>query len=325
MNIKQKIVGYSEQSMQTVITFILLIVIASTASLLVPNFFTWNNINNIFIQNSLIVITGCAVTLLIISGNLDLSVGGIVAQSGVLYAYFCMLEIPTIIAMFLGVLSGTVIGLINAFLVEKMKIPPVLATIGTMYISRGIAYIFADGSMIEAGLPVNFRAINMIFVGPISLILVIVILFIILFTIIQKYSTFGRRIYYLGVNKSTAVLSGIKTSRVVSILYIVVGTLAGFCGTVIAAKIGAGDCKVGNGFELDVISAAVIGGTDIFGGKGSILGMLFGTIILGVLNNSLNLLSLSSYTQYVIKAVVLVGAILFQRFVYKKISRFSDK
>jgi ribose/xylose/arabinose/galactoside ABC-type transport system permease subunit len=310
----------SEEFVQTIVTLCILVLIMFVVILLTPSFLTLKNLNNILIQVSLVMLVGSAVTMLLISGNFDLSIGGIVVQAGVLFAMFCQLGLPTGISMILGILSGTVVGFINSYLVVNMRISAIIATIGTMYISRGIANILADGSMIEAGLPLDFRNISTFFVGPINLVLFIVIVINVIFLYVQKKTSFGRNTYYIGANKNTAVLSGIDVKKIVRSLYILVGTMAGLCGIVLAAKLGAGDCRVGEGFEMDAIAAAVVGGASINGGKGSVLGTIIGALIIGVLSNALNLLNEPSYYQYVVKGIVLVAAILVQRVIYKKIA-----
>ncbi len=148
----------------------------------------------------------------------------------------------------------------------------------------------------------------------------IVIAVVIIFIFIQSKTNLGQYAFFIGSNRETARLSGINIGRTVSILYILVGTLAGLSGVILASKLGTGDSSVGDGFEFDVIVAAVIGGTSVAGGKGSISGMVLGAMILGVLNNSLNLLGVASYYQLVIKGLVLVGAIVLQRYIVEKFS-----
>lgn len=310
---------YNEEFVQTLITLGTLIVFVTIISILAPNFLRLENINNVLIQVSLVMLTGVAVTMLLVSGYFDLSVGGVLALAGVLYALFCQMDVPTYVSIFLGVLSGTIFGFINAFLVVKMRITAVIATIGTMYMARGIANILADGSMIESGLPINFRNISTMSVGPINLVLLIVIVVVLIFLFIQKKAVFGRFVYCIGTNKNAAQLSGIDVETNIFILYMIVGTMASFSGVVLAAKLGAGISNVGQGFELDTIAAAVIGGASISGGKGSVLSTIIGAIIIGIIANALNLLNLYSDYQFIIKGLVIIAAILLQRVVYSKI------
>ena len=302
----------SKQSKMTLFMLLFLIVLIF-AAIWVPNFTNPENIRNVMAQMALLIIVGAAVTLLLITGNLDLSVGAVVAQSGVLYALFCQMGMSVPLAMALGILSGVIIGLLNAFLVVRLGIVSVLATLGTMSIARGIAYIFADGSMVEVGLPPAFRVFQTTRIGPFQIPDLVMVAVVILFVVIQAKTIFGQKVYYIGANPSTARLSGVRVGRMVTSLYTISGLLAGTCGVMLASKLGAGDCKVGAGYEFDAVVASVLGGTSIVGGEGSILGMVVGMFILGVLNNALNLMGIIPYWQQIIKGIVLIVAILAQR------------
>lgn len=302
----------NKQSKMTLFMLLFLIVLIF-AAIWVPGFTNPENIRNVMAQMALLIIVGTAVTLLLITGNLDLSVGAVVAQSGVLYALFCQMGVSVPLSMALGIFSGVLIGLINSFLVVRLGIVSVLATLGTMSIARGIAYIFANGSMVEIGLPPAFRVFQTTRIGPFQIPDLVMVAVVILFVIIQAKTIFGQKVYYIGANPSTARLSGVSVGRMVTSLYTISGLLAGTCGVMLASKLGAGDCKVGAGYEFDAVVASVLGGTSISGGEGSILGMVVGMFILGVLNNALNLMGVIPYWQQIIKGIVLIVAILAQR------------
>jgi ribose/xylose/arabinose/galactoside ABC-type transport system permease subunit len=311
----------NEESLQLIVTCGILLLLMAIITTITPRFLTVTNINNVLIQVSLVMITGSAVTLLLISGNIDLSVGGVVGQAAVLYAFLTRAGIPTLYAIIVATMSGAIIGIINGLLVVKVKITPVIATLGTMYAARGIAHIFANGSMISTGLPRNFKAISTTYIGPVSLTLVFVMVIVGIFYFIQKKTNLGQYVFYIGSNQRTAHFSGVRVGKIVTTLYVLTGTLAAFSGVLLAARLGAGDAKMGEGFEFDTIIAAVIGGTSIAGGKGTVIGMVIGALILGVLSNSLNLLSVQSYYQLVVKGVILIVAIVLQRVLVEKAGR----
>lgn len=310
----------NDESIQLIVTFLILIFLMATITLITPRFLSVNNISNVLVQVSLVMITGTAVTLLLISGNIDLSVGGVVGQAAVLYAFLARAGMPLEYAVLVATLSGSLIGYINGLLVGRLKITPVIATLGTMSITRGIAHIFADGTMITSGLPREFKSLSTTYYGPVPLTLIIVVAVVAIFVFIQSKTNLGRYAYYIGANPITAYFSGVKVDSVVTKLYVLSGTLAAFSGVLLAARLGAGDSKMGMGFEFDTIVAALIGGTSIAGGKGSILGMVIGAFIVGILRNMLNLLGLASYYQLVIMGIVLVLAILLQRFIVEKLA-----
>lgn len=310
----------NEDSIQLIVTFSILILLMAGITFLTPRFLNMTNISNVMVQVSLVVITGTAVTLLLISGNIDLSVGGVVGQAAVLYAFLARAGIPLEYAVLLATLSGSLIGYLNGLLVGKLKITPVIATLGTMSITRGIAHIFANGTMITSGLPRDFKSLSTTYYGPIPLTLIFVVAVVVIFLFIENKTNLGRYAFYIGANPVTAYFSGIKVDSVVTKLYVLSGTLAAFSGVLLAARLGAGDSKMGMGFEFDTIVAALIGGTSIAGGKGSIIGMVIGAFIVGFLRNMLNLLGLASYYQLVIMGIVLVFAILLQRFIVEKLA-----
>jgi ribose/xylose/arabinose/galactoside ABC-type transport system permease subunit len=314
----------NEDSIQLITTVFIMLFLMLVIYILTPRFMSVTNISNVLQQVSLVMITGSAVTLLMISGNLDLSVGGVLGQAAVMYAFLTRAGLPLGFAILVATLSGAAMGLLNGVLVTKLRITPVITTLGTMSITRGIAHIFADGTMITAGLPRNFKFLSTTYFGPVSLVLVIVLVVVVLFYFVQTKTTLGRYAFYIGSNQETAFFSGLKVDRVVTWLYILSGTLAAFSGVLLASRLGAGDSKMGAGFEFDIILAALIGGTSIAGGKGSIPGMVIGAFIVGILRNALNLLNVQSYYQMVIMGLVLVLAILLQRLISEKISGQSQ-
>jgi ribose/xylose/arabinose/galactoside ABC-type transport system permease subunit len=264
----------------------ILIFIALVFTALNSRFLSKANILFILRQSSFVIMTGCAVTLLMISGNLDLSVGSTVALTGVIHAYFCRAGVSLTMSILLTVFIGLVIGVINALMVVKLRITPFIATLGTMYIGRGLSYLITDGLVIRDGLPDSFTFLGQEYLGPIPI-----------------------SIYLLG-NRTAAMLSGVNAESIIMTLYILVGVLAGFSGVMMASRLGVGDPNIGIGFEFDVIIAVILGGTSLAGGEGSILGMIIGGLIIGSLGNGLKLLNVFTFFQSVMKGIVLVLAVL---------------
>jgi len=310
----------SPSAFQNLVIFGLLIIISIGMAVASNKFLSYSNFTNIMLQASMVIMTGSAVTLVIISGNLDLSVGGLVAMGGVLYALFCQAGVPAYPwAVLLAVLvSGTLMGLLNGVLVSMLKLPSFIVTMSVMYISRGIAFIGAKGATIILGLPVNFSDIGKKFLGPVPLPIIYTVVIFFIFLFIQSKTSLGKKALAIGSNPRAAFLSGIRSKRVVILLYVLSGTLAAFSGVVFTARIGLGDCTIGTGFEFDVVTAAVLGGTNIQGGEGSILGMMIGALLLRILTNGLNLLGLASYYQSIISGIVLVLAILLNKFIISR-------
>jgi ribose/xylose/arabinose/galactoside ABC-type transport system permease subunit len=210
--------------------------------------------------------------------------------------------------------------LFNGFLVVKLKIPSIIATLGTMYAARGFALVITGGNSIHLGLGPNFTILGRGYLGlvPITLIITVFILF--LFYFMETKTLLGKYSFAIGGNKRTALLSGINVNVIIITLYVLVGTLAGFSGTLMASRLGVGQPMVGQGFEFDVIVATILGGTSIQGGEGSVFGMLIGAFIVGFIANGLNLLGIHSFYQSILKGAVLVGAVLLDRILKERIT-----
>ncbi len=299
-----------------------LIIIMVVLSILTPKFLTYLNFNNVVMQVSLIMLAGSAVSLLMISGNIDLSIGSVLAFTGVMYAYMSKHWFPTGLSIFFTILLGGVFGLVNGLVVSKLKITSVIATLGAMYIARGLAFIIAradGGANITSGLPGNFEVLGRATVGSIPLHVLIVIAIVIVFIFIQTKTNLGRYAYVIGGNRVSAILSGVRVDAVIITLYVFVGLLTGFCGTILVSRIGSGVPRIGLGFEFDVIVAVVLGGTSIYGGEGSVFGMVIGALIVGFVANGLNLLDVQAFYQVVFKGLILVVAILIDRLIKEKL------
>lgn len=288
----------------------ILIIIFVTLSIMSDEFLSLTNMNNVARQVALVVITGCGVTLLMIGGNIDLSVGSTLAFSCVLCAKLAAGGMPIVWASVLAIFAGCLVGGVNALTVVKLKLTPVIATLGTMYVVRGLAFILCDGKTISAGLPSSFTALGTGYIGPIPTQLIITGLLVVLFTFIERKTVFGKYEFAIGGNKTAAKLSGINVNGIQSVSYIVVGALAGLSGVILGSRLGVGQANVGMGFEFDVIVAVVLGGTSLAGGEGSVIGMAIGALIIGFLGNGLNLLGVQTFYQSVFKGIVLVGAVI---------------
>ncbi len=310
----------SANATQNLIITGIFIVICICLSFVTPKFLTLKNMRYLFIQVAYVVISCSATTMVILSGNLDLSIGGLAAMGGVVFAMLARAGIPTLEAAVLAILiSGTFIGSVNGTFVSRFKMPSFIVTISTMYIGRGIAYIGAGGAVITADLPGDFQRIGLFSIGPINAPLFYSIIAFGLFLFIQNKTTFSMQASAIGSNLTTATLSGINVTRVVTILFVLSGTLAAFNGVFQTSSFGIADCKIFKGLEFDVIIACVLGGTDINGGRGTIFGTLIGALIIGVLSNAMNIMGLAIYHQDVVKGIVLVCAILMHRVISTRI------
>lgn len=296
-----------------------LALIGAILSILSREFLTITNLINVTRQVAFVVITGSAVTLLMISGNFDLSIGSILGLTGMFFAYFIPLGLPLGASLVAATLIGAAIGLLNGFLVVTLRIPSIIATLGTMYAARGLALVITGGNSIHLGLGPNFTVLGRGFVGPVPITLLLTVGILLLFYFFETRTTLGRYSYAIGGNRRTALLSGVNVSATIMLLYVLVGTLTGFSGVLMASRLGVGQPMVGQGFEFDVIVAVILGGTSLEGGEGSVIGMLIGAFIVGFIANGLNLLGIHSFYQSILKGAVLVGAVLLDRSLKERI------
>jgi ribose transport system permease protein len=302
--------------LQILLLLAILILVMAVSAILTPKFLTYVNLVNVMMQIAMITLTGSAAVILMIAGNFDLSAGMVLALTGVMHAFMSKAGIPATVSLLLATLIGAVFGLINGAMVSGLKITPVIATLGTMYVAQGLAFIVAwidGGANVTTGLPRDFQVFGRTMVGSIPLFLIIVVAIILLFAFLFAKTNLRKYAFAIGGNPVAARLSGIRVGAVVLLLYVLVGTLTGFAGATLASRMGSGSPKVGTGFEFDVIVAIVLGGTSIYGGEGSFLGMIIGALIVGFMGNTLNLLNVQFFYQTVLKGLILVGAVLLTR------------
>lgn len=291
-----------------VVNLLILIVLVIVVSILSDRFYQPGNVANVLRQISIVAIVGAAVTLVMVSGGLDLSVGGVLALSGVVAAIIAADGYPIELAFFLGVVAGAAIGLLNGVLVVWLRINAVIATLGTLFISRGIANLITDGVPVHQ-VPQGYNALGVGFLGPVPYPVVVMAIVVVLFTIIGRYSMLGRHAIAIGSNQEAARLSGIAVDRTRIVLYVLVGVTAGLGGVIVSSRLNSGQPTVGSGFEFEVIVAAVLGGTSLAGGVGSVPKTLVGALIIGVLANAMNLLGVGIFWQPVVQGAVLIIAV----------------
>jgi len=297
------------------------------ACILVPNFYRGQNIVNLVTNYWFVIMLGIGVTFLLITGNFDMSVGGIVAMTGVLSVYFCQaanvsqselangLGLPYGVAVALALVAALLIGAINAFFVTKLKVASIIVTLGTMSISRGIAQIVTQGAQRNTSLPDIFSKIgNITVVSSIKLAVIIMVVFVIAAVVIEKRTVFGRRTYLIGANKEASRLSGVKVGQHVTILYLTSALLAGITGILLASEYISGTSNRVMGSEFDALVIVLLGGTSIAGGFGSVAGTVIGAIILAVVTSSATGKLLRPEWQFIRKGAVTFLAIMAQRF-----------
>lgn len=284
--------------------------ICLTLSSISSQFLTLSNWSIIFTQVSINALLAFGVTFVIITGGIDLSIGSVVAVSGVSAALLARQDsYPVIVPILGGLVVGLLFGALNGLLITKSKIAPFIVTLGVMTICRGLALIISKGRPIS-NLSESFNFIGGGDILGIPFPIIILFVVFIICSVVLKKTIFGRYVYAVGGNQQAAWASGINVNQVKMAVYALCGLLSGLAGILLTSRITTGQPNAGMSFELDAIAAAVIGGSSTSGGVGSIQGTLFGVILIGVLNNGLDLLNVSSYYQQVVMGVIIIGAVL---------------
>lgn len=286
-------------------------------SLLSDQFLSVQNILNLLQQSSFVGIISIGMTFVILVAGIDLSVGAVLALTGMLATLLISTGMNPAGAIAITLVAGAFLGFINGFISTKFKVPAFIATLAMMVSARGLAFLMTDGNPIY-DLPPSFTALGGNIFGRIPLTAVIWIVLTIVAIIVLKYTTFGRKIYAVGGNAESARLSGIPVEKYVTWCFIISGTLAAVAGILMSAWLTVGQPTAGTGLELDVIAAVVLGGTSLFGGKGSIGGTFIGVLILSMIVNIFNLLGLSSYYQSVFMGLIIVLALIMNQYISNK-------
>jgi ribose/xylose/arabinose/galactoside ABC-type transport system permease subunit len=288
---------------------IALAAIVAVLSIVKPVFLTVPNLINVVRQISINGILAVGVTYVLLTGGVDLSLGSLVALTGVVAA--CLAhpgQCPVVVPVLVGILAGAACGAANGLAVTKGRVAPFIVTLGMMTVARGLALVVSGGKPVS-NLSKEFALLGGgdLFGVPIPVVILLVIA--LLSYVFLKNIRLGRYIYAVGGNENAARASGINVDAVKLFAYTICGAMAGLAGVVLASRITTGQPNAGVGYELDAIAAVVIGGTSLSGGVGGVGGTILGALLMGVINNGLDLLNVSSYYQQIVKGVIIVGAV----------------
>ncbi|HHW32387.1 MAG TPA: ABC transporter permease [Clostridiaceae bacterium] len=301
-----EIIKYISSEYVIIYAVIALSIVLSLAS---DVFLTTGNIMNVLRQTSMIAILAAGIFFVMVGGGMDISVGATVGLSGIAFASALVNwgwhPLP---AFIFAILVGCLAGVVNAFMVTKAGIPPFIATLGMMSAARGLIYVVTNAYPIS-GLPKSIAFIGRgYWLGIPFPVIIMAVVYLVAHFVSQK-TKFGRFVYASGGNVEAAYLSGIKVKKIIASTYIICAALAALSGVILVSRLDSGQPNAGLTWEFEAITAAVIGGVSITGGKGKVLGVFFGAILIGLLTNGMTLLNVSSYYQQIIKGAVLAGAI----------------
>ncbi|WP_107996297.1 ABC transporter permease [Trichococcus paludicola] len=291
-----------------------LVVLVIFVTIMNPSFMSPTNLLNLLRQVSTNALIAFGMTFVIITGGIDLSVGSTLALSSALMAGMIASGLNPVLAMGMGLVLGAFLGACNGVMITKGKMAPFIATLATMTIYRGLTLVYTDGNPITGiGNSFIFKYMGRGYLFGIPFPVVVMLLFFgVLYVLLHKM-TFGRKTFALGGNEKAAFIAGIKSDRIKIAIYSISGLMAAVAGIIITSRLNSAQPTAGNAYEMDAIASVVLGGTSLSGGRGRLVGTLIGALIIGTLNNGLNLLGVSSFYQQVVKGVVIIIAVLLDR------------
>jgi len=302
--------------MSELTTVIALIILMAVITIINSNFLTANNLLNLLLQVTSNALIAFGMTFVILTGGIDLSVGSILALSSALTAGLLGSGMPVTLAILISLILGCILGMMNGLLISYGKLAPFIVTLATMTIFRGATLVYTNGNPITKGLSDTFlfQFLGQGYIVGIPFpVIIMFIVFIVLYVLLHK-TAFGKSVYAIGGNEKAAYISGVKLNKVKIIIYSISGIMASISGLIITSRLSSAQPTAGASYEMDAIAAVVLGGTSLSGGKGRILGTLIGALIIGVLNNGLNIIGVSAFWQQVVKGVVILIAVLIDRF-----------
>lgn len=290
---------------------IIFLIMCIVLSILTPTFLLPANLRNVMIQIAINALIGVGMTYVILIGGIDISVGAVVGLSGIVVtAIIKGMSDPSvftcvIVSLAVSVVVGAFCGGINGIAITRFKIPPFITTLGMLSIARGLAFVYTQSKPIF-NLPDSFSWIGQGYVWIFPVIVIVMVLVIVISHIILDKTVFGRHIYAVGSNPNVAKLSGINVNRITIAVYVICGVLSALAGVTLASKLAVGQPSAGTSYELLAIAAVVMGGTSMSGGKGNMINTVFGLLTIGVINNGLSLLQVSSYWQGITMGLIIL-------------------
>lgn len=302
--------------MSELTTLIALVGLMIVITIINPSFLTTNNLLNLLLQVTANGFIAFSMTFVILTGGIDLSVGSSLALSSALAAGLIGGGLPVPVAIVLAICLGGLFGMLNGLLIAYGKLAPFIVTLATMTIFRGATLVYTNGNPVTKGLSDSFlfQFLGQGYIVGIPFPVILMFLVFVILAILLHKTAFGKAVYALGGNEKAAYISGIKLNKVKIIIYTISGMMASLSGLIITSRLSSAQPTAGASYEMDAIAAVVLGGTSLSGGKGRIWGTLIGALIIGVLNNGLNIIGVSAFWQQVVKGIVILIAVLLDRF-----------
>lgn len=318
---KSKVQKLIKDNMMLIILILLVIIFCIFS----PNFRSFKNLMNICTQNAYFIIATIGVALIMISGGTDLSVGQVLAVVGVSIALLMQdVGLPVPVAIILGVVIGILLGCFNGFAANLLRIHPMIVTLATMTLFKGVSYTLS-GSKSFYNFSESYINIGQGYVGPVSVPVIIVIVVAVIIHLMLEKTCFGRFIYAVGGNSETARLAGINVNKTKVLVFAIGGALFALSAIILTSRGGSASSNIGPGVEFDCITACVLGGVSFIGGEGRVKGAVVGCLILGILTNGMQMIGMGTYTQYIVKGIILMASIGYDTYQQTRVKKVAAK
>ncbi len=318
---KSKLQKLIKDNMMLIILILLVIIFCIFS----PNFRSFKNLMNICTQNAYFIIATIGVALIMISGGTDLSVGQILAVVGISIALLMQdVGLPVPVAIILGVVIGILLGCFNGFAANLLRIHPMIVTLATMTLFKGVSYTLS-GSKSFYNFSESYIGIGQGYLGPISVPVIIVIVVAVVIHLMLEKTCFGRFIYAVGGNSETARLAGINVNKTKVLVFAIGGALFALSAIILTSRGGSASSNIGPGVEFDCITACVLGGVSFIGGEGRVKGAVVGCLILGILTNGMQMIGMGTYTQYIVKGIILMASIGYDTYQQTRVKKAPSK
>jgi rhamnose transport system permease protein len=302
--------------------FILLLVFVVTFR--APSFLTLDNFNDILLNISILAIVALAQTMVIITHGIDLSVSSMIGLVAMMVAFIVKQnpEMPVVFVMVLGMALGSVLGMLNGLIITYGKVPPIIATLGTLSIYRGLVFFYSQGTWINSfELPDNFKMLSKgTPLGLPNMVIIAILVAVVVYYFLNHTRT-GRDIYAVGTNPDAAQFAGIRKERIIFLVYLLSGLLAGLAAVLWASRFESAQTNTATGFELQTVAASVVGGVSISGGVGTVPGVLLGALLLGIIQNSLTLIRISPFWQLAAQGLLILIAVISDKWILNRVER----
>lgn len=316
-NAKKNWIGSALKSFDQLGIVLVLAILVIAVSFTNSTFYSIKNIINVLRSTAFIFMIGIAITYVLITGGLDMSVGRVMAMAGVLSAMAAQSGIPLPACILIGLAFGFVVGMFNGLMIVKLNIPPLIVTLGMMYICDGLVLIVTKGSPVYP-LPDAFKKLGQGTILGLPNIVIIALVLAIIGAFVLRHTRYGRHVYSTGGNRETARLAGINVGATQISVYVLSAMVSALAGILMAGRLNSAQPSSGNGYEMTVVAAVIIGGTSMFGGAGSILGTLLGSLLMTVIENVLLLMRISAYWQSLIVGIIIIFAVGLDQYRRKK-------